>query len=83
MITNHFFCLPNEKKTCLKEPLQNFTQQRNGKQTYGNNAYKINVSLIIFILLLLYNAKFVQCLWKLDKIPLTFSQKVVFEEKYL
>ena len=26
-----FFCPPNEKKACLKQPLQNFTQQKNGK----------------------------------------------------
>ena len=25
--SDHFFCLPNEIKTCLKQPLQNFTQQ--------------------------------------------------------
>ena len=55
-----FFCLPNEKKTCLKQLLQNFTQQRNRKQSYGNNAQKINVSLIIFTQLLLHNAKFLK-----------------------
>ena len=32
MTIDHFFCPPNEKKTCLKQPLQNFIQQRNGKQ---------------------------------------------------
>ena len=30
--SNHLFCPPNEKKLS-KQPLQNFTQQRNGKQT--------------------------------------------------
>ena len=30
--SDHIFCLPNEKNY-LKQPLQNFTQQRNEKQT--------------------------------------------------
>ena len=31
--SNHFFYLPNEKKTYLKQPLKNFNQQRNAKET--------------------------------------------------
>ena len=31
--TDYFFCLPNKKKACLKQPLENFIQLRNGKQT--------------------------------------------------
>ena len=63
-----FFVSQMKKKTCLKQPLQNFTQRRNGKQSYGNNAWKINASLIIFILLLFYNAKFL----KTGRLHLTF-----------
>ena len=59
--SNHFF-VSQMKKTCLKQPLQNFTQRKNHKQKYGNNALKTNISLIIFTLLLLYNSKFVYCL---------------------
>ena len=32
------FFVSQMKKTCLKQLLQNFTQQRNGKETYSNNA---------------------------------------------
>ena len=53
------FLFPKWKKPCLKWPLQNFIQRRNGKQSYRNNAWKTNVSLILFTLLLLYNVKFV------------------------
>ena len=51
--SNHSFCPPNEKRICLKRPLQTFTQQRNDRR-----CIKVNVFPIIFTLLLLYNSKF-------------------------
>ena len=30
--SNHFFLLPNEKKTCLKQLLQGFIQRKNAKK---------------------------------------------------
>ena len=35
--SDHFFLSPNEKKTCLKQPLQNSIQERNEIET-GKNA---------------------------------------------
>ena len=35
-ITNYLFCLPNQTKPCLKQPLQTFVQRRNGKQFTKN-----------------------------------------------
>ena len=34
------FCVSQMKKTCLKLPLQNFTQRRNGKQSYMETMHK-------------------------------------------
>ena len=31
--SDHFFLSPKQKEACLKQPLQNFTKWRNGKQT--------------------------------------------------
>ena len=33
--SDHFFWLPNEKKPCLKQQLQNFIQWKNVKKTQG------------------------------------------------
>ena len=43
-----FFCLPNEKKTCLKQPLQNCNQQRNGEQTRRQCIKNKNLSDYIY-----------------------------------
>ena len=74
-----FYCLPNEKKTCLKQPLQNFTHRRNRKQWYGNNAQKVKVSLIIFTLLLLHNATFL----KTGRLHLTFVFTISQDKLFL
>ena len=52
------FFVSQMNKNLSKATLQNFTQQRNGKQTQDNNAKKYKC-LVIFTLLLLYNAKFI------------------------
>ena len=52
------FFVSQMNKNLSKTTLQNFTQQRNGKQTQDNNAKKYKC-LVIFTLLLLYNAKFI------------------------
>ena len=50
------FLSPKWKKAYLKQPLTNFIQQRNARQTQGT-MHK-NKRLFIFTLLLLFNAKF-------------------------
>ena len=40
-ITNYLFCLPNQTKPCLKQPLQTFAQRRNGKQ-FTKNKFSSN-----------------------------------------
>ena len=74
-----FFLSPKWKKTCLKQPLQNFTQRRNEEQSYGNNAWKINISLIIFTLLLFYNGKFL----KTGPLHLTFVFAITWNNLFL
>ena len=54
------FLSPKWKKSLSKTTTKNFIQQRTPEQTSG--------SMILFTLLLLYNAKFVQCLQKLDNL---------------
>ena len=54
-----FFDFQMKKKACLKQPLQNFIQRRNARKNIRNNAWKIFICLALFILLLIYNAKFV------------------------
>ena len=51
---------PKWKKSLSKTTTKNFIQQRTPEQTSG--------TMILFTLLLLYNAKFVQCLQKLDNL---------------
>ena len=56
--TTTFFCLSNEK-SLSKTTTKKLYPTKKYETNMRNNARKINVSLIIFTLLLLFNAKFV------------------------
>ena len=62
------FLTPKWKKICLKQQLQNFIQRRNAKKKHKEQCIKMNVSLIIFTLLLVHNSKYVYKSWIIHKI---------------